>query len=212
MKRVTVATGPEGSLQELAGVLARGGVLAVPTESSYALATDPRSAAGVDLVYRIKGRPAGRPLPIVAADRRQIESLGARIRAGLEERLAAIWPAPLSLVLPLRRPIPAAAGGSTLAVRVPAHAGLLSLLARLDTPLTATSLNRSGAAPMVDPAAAVELLTGYDARIVDDGVLPGGMPSTLVRVEDGRVVVLREGRYPVDELRRRAAAEVVEKG
>lgn len=186
----------------LRDLLSRGGVLAIPTESSYGLGVDPRNPAGVEAVYRIKGREAGKALPVVAADLGQIAGLGIDPDLPILELLLACWPGPLTAVLPIARPLPAAAGEPTLAVRIPGHPGLLELLAALGHPLTATSANRSGAAPILDPAEAAELLAGEEnAVMVDGGVLPGGPPSTLVAIEERGLVVLRTGSYPLERLR-----------
>lgn len=186
----------------LRDLLARGGVLAIPTESSYGLGADPRNPAGVEAVYRIKGREVGKALPVVAADLVQIASLGIDPDLPILEPLLACWPGPLTAVLPITRPLPAAAGESTLAVRIPGHPGLRELLAALGHPLTATSANRSGAEPIRRPEEAADLLSGEeDAVVVDGGVLPGGLPSTLVAIEEQGLVVLRTGSYPVERLR-----------
>ncbi len=189
----------------LRAVLARGGVLAIPTESSYGLAADPRNAEGVEAIYRVKERERGQPLPVVAADRGQIASLPVRADEPWVHALAAFWPAPLSLLLELSFDLPAAAGSGRLAVRVPAHEGLRRLLGELGTPLTATSANRSGEPPLRDPEATAQLLAGHDAVVVDGGPLPGGAPSTLVGFRAGRLEILRAGAFPADRLR--AAAE-----
>jgi L-threonylcarbamoyladenylate synthase len=185
----------------LAALLARGGLLAVPTESSYGLAADPRNAAGVAAVYRIKGRAAGKPLPVVVAGVEQLAGLGIDPGLPILDALAAVWPAPLSVVLPLARPLPAAAGEPGLAVRVPAHDGLRRLLAALGHGLTATSANRSGEPPVLEPAVAAELLAGEAAVVVDGGSLPGGPPSTLVALTPAGLRVLRQGAFPIERLR-----------
>jgi L-threonylcarbamoyladenylate synthase len=191
----------------LRDLLRRGGVVAFPTESSYALGVDPRNRTGVEAIYRIKEREAGKALPVVIADRGQLAGLGIdpdlRFFKGdpnIVERFAAVWPAPLTVVLPLARPLPASAGGGTLAVRVPDHEELRGLLAALGHGLTATSANRSGGEPILDPADLGELLAGEDARVVDGGVLAGGPPSTLVAIEGDGLVVLRTGRFPAGRL------------
>jgi len=188
--------------------VARGTVLAIPTESSYGLAVDPRSREGVRAIYRIKRRDAGKPLPVVVSACSQLEDLGIDPDLPILSRLAACWPGPVTAVLPRREsapPLPAAAESPTLAVRVLGHTrmrGLLSLLG----PLTATSANLSGDEPVVDPAAVAELLAGEDALVIDDGILPGGPPSTLVvpetdaRGELVKLRVLREGRVPLERL------------
>ena len=189
------------------GLIHRGGILALPTESSYGLGVDPRHAGGVGAVLRAKARPDGKPLLVVAATVEQLAGLGIDLDLPILTRLRRCWPGPLTAVLPIARPLPAALGGDTLAVRVPAHPRLRRLLAELGTPLTATSANRSGGEPLLDPAAAEELLAGEDAAVVDDGLLPGGPPSTVIAFPAGSggtggggFVVLRQGAFPRAEL------------
>ncbi len=190
------------SLRLLRATLDRGGLLAVPTESSYGLAVDPRDARGVEAIYRLKGRERGRPLPIVAANLEQLAALGVTVDDPVFLRVAAIWPAPLSLVVPALRGLPAGAGGDTLAVRLPRYRALLRLLDELGLALTATSANRTGEPPVTDPADLTELLAGRDAVIVDDGRLSGGPPSTILALGEDGLTVLRHGGYPIADLRR----------
>ena len=201
---------PGDPIEPLRALLARGGVLAIPTESSYGLGADPRNRDGVEAIYRIKGREGSKALPVVVSDLEQLRDLGIDPGLPILEALADCWPAPLTAVLPIARPLPAAAGEPTLAVRIPAHDGLRRLLAGLGHGLTATSANRSGEPPILDPEGVAELLAGLDsgveAAVVDGGVLPGGPPSTLVAIEASGPVVLRTGIFPVDRLRERLDA------
>lgn len=183
----------------LVELLDRGGVLAIPTESSYGLAVDPRNRRGVEAVFAIKRRPVDRPLPIVVANREQIEDLGGSFPNDLARSLASAWPAPLTLLLPLVRPLPATAGSHRAGFRVPDHAGLRDLLTGLGTGLSATSANRSGEAPILDPDQLPALLGEADAAIVDGGRLAGGAPSTVVGVEGGEIEILRPGSFTVEQ-------------
>lgn len=188
---------PGEPLEPLRELLGRGGILAIPTESSYGLAADPRSAAGVAAIYRIKERERGKPLLVVAADLEQIEALGADTAVPGIDLLVAAWPAPLTAILPLRPGFApaAAAGGSTLAARVPAHAELRKLLVRLGFALTATSANLAGLEPITEPSRLDELLAGEDAAVWDAGELPGGPPSTLVALSKDGFEILRQGAF-----------------
>lgn len=180
-------------LRRLADCLDAGGLLAIPTESSYGLAVDPLLATGVDRLFQLKGRSATKALPVVLAEVAQLERLGGDPAAPNLVELAALWPAPLTVVVPLRQPIPASGGSRSLAVRVPAHDRLRSLLQGLDRPLTATSANLAGAPPVCDPEQLPRLLDGEHAVIVEDGRLPGGPPSTIVEpIADG-YRILRPG-------------------
>lgn len=179
--------------------MARGAIVAIPTESSYGLAVDPRDAAAVERIYALKRREAGKPLPVVLGAREQLALLPVDAEAEIVRRLAPLWPAALSLLVPLVAALPAAAGEPTVAVRVPAHPGLRELLLALGRPLTATSANLAGEPPLLEPAEVAALLAGLDALVVDGGRLPGGAPSTLVALADGEVRILRRGRYALPD-------------
>ncbi len=188
---------PAGAgLPELRALLARGGVLAIPTESSYGLGADPRSARGVEAIYSIKRREPRKPLPVVAADARQLAELGLDVASARVRRLLALGPAALTAVLPLRAPLAAGGDSGTLAVRIPASDVLRQLLLAVG-PLTATSANVAGEASILDPAELTALLEGFDAAIVDAGRLPGGPPSTLINlIDDVQPRILRAGAFP----------------
>jgi tRNA A37 threonylcarbamoyladenosine synthetase subunit TsaC/SUA5/YrdC len=100
------------------------------------------------------------------------------------------------------RPLPAGGGEDTLAVRVPDHRPLRDLLHEIGRPLTATSANRAGEPPILSLVDLAPLVAGADAIAIDGGELPGGLPSTLVAWRGGAIHVLRQGRFPVSDLRR----------
>ncbi|HEY7369679.1 MAG TPA: L-threonylcarbamoyladenylate synthase [Thermoanaerobaculia bacterium] len=181
-------------MEKLSRLLSGGAVFAIPTDTFYGLAAHPANEAGVSKVFAAKGRDDGKPLPVVAGYVEQIESLGISAAPALS-RLSQLWPAPLTAVLPLREPIAASRGLRSLAVRIPADERLRGLLAETG-PLTATSANRSGHPPAVDPATVVDELSGWIDVLVDGGACPGGMPSTIVDFTQDPPRLLREGAFP----------------
>jgi L-threonylcarbamoyladenylate synthase len=185
------------SEDEVAGVrevLAHGGVAAVPTETFYALAADPASEKGVSRVFEIKGRDDGKPLLVLVSSRGDLARLGIEAAPRLLDRFFGIWPAPLTVVLPLRRPIAASRGSRTLAIRVPAGEAVRRLLDRVG-PLTGTSANRSGQPPISDPDELARELGDDLELLVDGGATPGGAPSTIVDATLEPPRVLRAGAY-----------------
>ncbi|MCS7182834.1 MAG: Sua5/YciO/YrdC/YwlC family protein, partial [Thermoanaerobaculum sp.] len=107
-------------------------------------------------------------------------------------RLENLWPAPLTVVFPARRPLPGS--GNTVALRVPALHLLRRLLVQVG-PLTATSANRSGEPPAQRPEELRELVPGLDL-LLDGGTTTGGLPSTLVDATTTPPRLLRQGAFP----------------
>jgi L-threonylcarbamoyladenylate synthase len=186
-----------GEIERLGALLARGGIVAYPTETFYGLGALARDGAALERLARAKGRPEGKPLPLVAADLAMVEEV-AQVE-GLARRLAeAFWPGPLTLVLPARPglPAPITGGTGTVGIRVPGSDVARALCRAAGGPVVSTSANPAGEAP---PATAAALDAGLRARldgVLDAGPTPGGLPSTVVRVESGRLDLLREGAVP----------------
>ena len=194
-----------GELDRASAWLADGGVLVCPTESFYALAADPRSPAAVDEVLRLKKRAHGHPLPLLAGDRPQVELAAPGWESvDASRRLAdRFWPGPLALVLRgVRGFAPGAVGeDGSIAIRVSAHPLAAGLARRFGFPITATSANRSGARPSVDPLEARQSLPqSAILAVIDGGKVPGGAPSTIIDARSGTARILRAGAIGLDEI------------
>ncbi len=191
-----------GRISEAAAVLRRGGVIAYPTETFYGLGALASDGAAVARLVRAKGRPDGKPLPLLGADLAQLEAVAefsplARLLA------AAFWPGPLTLVLPARPGLhPAITGGSgTVGVRVTSGVVASALAVAAGGALVSTSANPSGQPP---PTTATGLDGALRARldlVLDGGATPGGRPSTVVAIEEGRLTLLRPGAVAVEAVR-----------
>lgn len=192
------------ALDEALRVLARGGVVALPTETVYGLAADAGNGAAVARIFEVKGRPRFNPLIAHVANLAMAKRLAAF--DPVSERLAAaFWPGPLTLVLPVLPGAPVhdlvTAGLDTIALRMPkGFAG--GLIARLGSPLAAPSANSSGRiSPTTAQAVADDLGEKVDL-IVDDGPTPVGVESTIVKVEGGRMFLLRPGGVAAEDIER----------
>jgi len=181
-------------LEAAAAVLRRGGIVAYPTETFYALGARADDAAALARLLEAKLRPEGKPLPLLAAEEAQVRAVA--VLEGPEARVAArLWPGPLTLVLPALPTLDPAitAGSGTVGIRIPGSAVARALAARAGFALVSTSANPSGGPP---PARVVELDPALVARIdhvLDGGPTPGGLASTVVRLEGTAVRVLRQG-------------------
>jgi len=184
------------ALAVAAEVVATGGVVLIPTESYYGLGVDPSRREAVERVFALKGRPADLALPVVCSDWDQVDSL-VSIAAAHRPKLSRIWPGALTVVASCRVPL-AATTSATLAVRIPGHAMLRTLLYRVG-PLTATSANRHGEPACVAADAALESLVGAPDLVLDGGELAGGRASTLIDLSKGEPREIRPGPVIWDE-------------
>jgi L-threonylcarbamoyladenylate synthase len=148
----------------------------------------------VEEIFRIKGRDDRQPLPVLFATRFDLEGLGVTADPGTLDVYFSIWPAPLTVVLPVRTPLAVSRGVSTLGVRLPASRSLRSLLSVVG-PVTGTSANRSGSPPLSDPDEVEAVFRREITLLVDGGKTPGGLPSTLLDATRDPPVVLRHGAH-----------------
>jgi tRNA threonylcarbamoyl adenosine modification protein (Sua5/YciO/YrdC/YwlC family) len=174
-------------LDEAAGILRAGGIVAFPTETVYGLGVSSRLPAAVEKLARLKGRDAAKPFTYHLASVEEIGSLVDRIPPLARKLLDRYAPGPLTLVLPAR------GGEGTVGLRVPANPIARQLIARTGAPLLVPSANPAGEPPAVSAA---EVLRYFDRRIeavVDGGTALLKESSTVVRVDDEGYEVLRAG-------------------
>ena len=204
MRRVRVDPGApqRDAIAEAASWIARGKVVAIPTDTFYGLAVDPFRPDAVARVFEIKGRSADRALPLIAADVAQVTRLVGPLSL-LAQRLADhYWPGPLTLLVPTPMGLARGVTGGTgrVGVRVPAHDIARAVCAACDRMVTATSANISGAASTSDPDAVERALGDRLDFLLDPGFTPGGAPSTIVDVTGAEPLLVRAGAISWDEI------------
>ena len=184
--------------------LKSGGIIAFPTDTVYGLGADPSNERAVQKIYRVKKRPRTLPLPLLLAEKSEITKV-ARVVPEIAWWLAeGFMPGGLTLVLPkgARVPDAVAAGGDTVAVRIPDHRIAAAIIRRLGSPLVGTSANLSGKPSPVTAQGVYEQLGDEVDLIIDGGRSPGGVESTVIDVSGSVPVLIREGAVPQEEIER----------
>jgi len=173
--------------------LRSGGLVALPTETYFALAADALSEAALARLYEVKGRAAAQTLSVLIDGPGMLATLVREVPPAAQKLIDAHWPGALTIALPARAGLPAAivSERGLVAVRWSPAAMPCAVVRVLGRPITATSANKSGAPP-VRTADEARAALG-DAVHVMAGESPGGPPSTLVAVEGDRVELLRAG-------------------
>jgi len=188
-------------LERAAAVLARGGVVAYPTDTLYGLAVDPARESAVEALFKVKARRAEQAIPLVAADLTQVERVG-RMTPLARVLALRFWPGPLTLVIEARPGIPEAVQGGTgrVAIRIPDHRVAQGLAAAAGGALTSTSANRSGGSPPSTGEEVASALGDEVDLLLDGGSSPGGLPSTIVDVAGDEPLLLRTGAVAWDRV------------
>ena len=200
------------AIRRAAQALARGDMVAFPTETVYGLGANALDARAVAKVFAAKERPRFNPLIVHVPNLAEAEEYA--LINDLARSLAdAFWPGPLTLVFKRRSTCGiadlASAGLDTIALRAPAHPVAQALIAKAALPIAAPSANRSG---RISPtmAAHVEAELGdRPAMILDGGPCPLGIESTVVSVVGGEPALLRPGALPRAAIERALGAPLV---
>ncbi len=192
MRRWYIKEAPSAlQINEIAELFRDGKIVLLPTDTIYGLHAVATDAAAVARIAELKGRDDAKPFIVLAASIDQLTEIGIEADVDLLRGLNTIWPAPLTAILPLRQPIPASRGASSLAVRIPALDWLRELITRTG-PLVSTSANRSGEPPVQTP-----LMLPSDLHEALDAVIDGGPrtgePSAILDLTGAEPRFIREG-------------------
>jgi L-threonylcarbamoyladenylate synthase len=209
--------GPEG-VARAADALAAGELVALPTETVYGLGARADDDAAVARIFAAKGRPADHPLIVHVASVAAAESFAATLPAAARQLMQAFWPGPVTLIVPRRDGVAAAAAGgqASIGLRMPSHPLALALLqaaaARGVPGVAAPSANLFG---RVSPTRAAHVLQefGPDLLVLDGGDCEVGIESAIVdcsRPAPARPALLRPGqigREQIEQVLGQALAE-----
>ncbi|HBF29316.1 L-threonylcarbamoyladenylate synthase [Rhizobium sp.] len=210
-QRISILPSPQAAISAALPVLEAGEVIAIPTETVYGLAADATNSQAITRIYETKGRPRFNPLICHMADLAMAERYAVfdPLSRLLAERF---WPGPLTLIVPLRagstiHPL-ATAGLDTVGVRVP-RGFTAQLIAAFDRPLAAPSANTSG---RISPTTADHVADDLGDKIpliLDGGAAGVGVESTILKVEDGTIRLLRPGGLSVEEVEAATGLSVI---
>ncbi len=186
-------------------LLREGEVVVFPTDTVYGIGGDAFQRIAVRQIYEVKQRPPDKALPVFIAEVSDL-NLVANVRRISDEIwlfLERFWPGALTVVLPKAPPIfeEVTAGTDTIAVRIPDHSVCLDLVRMVGRPLAVTSANVSG---QPTPQRAHEVARQFNWQlpiVLDGGLSPGEIPSTIVDFTTSQPRILRQGVLPFEMLR-----------
>jgi L-threonylcarbamoyladenylate synthase len=200
VKTIILRVHDPAALPRAVEVLLSGGLVAFPTDTVYGLGALAFDRKAVESIYTAKDRPVEKAIPVLIGDMEDLGKVCLEIPEIALKLADRFWPGPLTLVIPKNPELSdAVSAGATVGVRIPDHPVALDLLRRAG-PMAVTSANLSG---QPSPNSAQEVFTqlaGRIALILDGGVTPGGIPSTVVDCTSGKPQIIRAGPIPQDEI------------
>jgi L-threonylcarbamoyladenylate synthase len=191
------------AVERASDTLGSGGLVILPTDTVYGVGASVSRPDAVGRLYVAKGRPLDRPIPVLVSSTEAARRLALKIEPAAATLMRSFWPGPLTVVLPAVEWLPREIVGDTgmVGLRMPDHAIALEIIHRSGGALAVTSANRSDEPETRTASDAARAIGDSVDLIVDGGVAPGGVPSTVVRVSGGEVTILRRGAVSEAEIR-----------
>ncbi len=182
-------------------LLQAGDVVGLPTETVYGLGAAALNSLACAKIFEVKDRPLSDPLIVHLPDKEDLRAL-ARPNALAMQLAEAFWPGPFTMILPRRKVVPdlVTAGSDSVALRMSAHPGFQSVALAFGSPIAAPSANRFGRISPTCAADVVRELGGRIPLVLDDGPCRHGLESTIVRLRDDGLEILRHGPVTQDQL------------
>jgi L-threonylcarbamoyladenylate synthase len=181
--------------------LKSGGIIAIPTDTVYGLGADPFNPDAVQKLYTIKGRPEGKPIPLVLGSVEDVNKVAQNLPGFFFHLTERFWPGGLTIIVQSKNLLPQlTAGGTTVGLRIPNQPLLLQILQDFGGPIAITSANLSGEPAATSPQEFSDELSAKIDYIVDDGQTPGPIPSTVYDISVSPPQMRREGVISAETL------------
>ena len=199
MKTEVIKIDPEHmnleEIQRAGKLLAKGELVAFPTETVYGLGGDALNPEAAGKIYAAKGRPSANPLIVHIADVSDLRRIVTEVPPQAEKLAEAFWPGPLTMIFWKNDQVPSATTGGmdTVAVRMPNHPVALELIRQSGCLIAAPSANTSGRPSPTEAAHVAEDMDGRIPMILDGGSVDIGIESTIIDLTESVPMVLRPG-------------------
>jgi len=183
------------AIREAAGLIRKGELVGMPTETVYGLGANALDEEAVRKIFAAKGRPGDNPLIVHVSCLAEIPPLVREIPDSAKRLMEAFWPGPMTLILPKSDLIPSAvsAGLDTVGIRLPASEAARELIRVSGCPIAAPSANRSGRPSPTTAQHVFEDMDGRIPMILDGGSSEVGVESSVIDATGDVPVILRPG-------------------
>lgn len=186
---------------EVSRALKEGKLVVFPTDTVYGIGTNAYDGEACERIYEVKGRPMYKPLVVLISDLEMLKDMVEEINEVEQKLIDTYWPGPLTIKFRKKKgvlPDIISAGDDYVRVRLMSNSLIYELIKEERVPVVAPSANLSGSLTGTKIENIVNELGGKVDYILDCGDYESDVASTIVEVEDGKVIVIREGKITKD--------------
>lgn len=185
-----------------ANIIKQGGIVVFPTETVYGIGTNGLNKEAVERLYMIKKRSLNKPISLLVSDFEMIEKIAKNITEVEYRIMEKFFPGPLTIILSKQDIVPniVTSGGDTVGIRMPEEVTSRKLIEYAGVPIAAPSANISGKPSGIDLQEIIKEFGDKVDYYIDGGKSKIGISSTIVKVENNAIKILREGSISKKEI------------
>jgi len=200
-------------IKEAAMSIKEGNIVLFPTETVYGIGANALDANAVNKIFEAKGRASDNPLIVHISNIDMLYNLVKQVGQVEQKLIDNFWPGPLTIIFDRKECVPnvVTAGLNTVGIRMPSHSVARKLIEFAETPIAAPSANISGKPSGTKIEDIIDELDGKVDYILDSGMVDIGVESTVVRVVDNKVHILRPGKVTAEDIKSLGIEVVIEK-
>lgn len=189
-KKMIISKNNENSAQITAKILQNGGIAILPTDTVYGFSAVVDSDTA-QKIRKIKGRAENKPFIQLIGEPDDIFDYTDDF---IPPEILTKWPGALTIIVHNKKSFD---DEQTTAFRCPKDGWLRSIIKMCKSPIFSTSVNKSGCPILETPQEIQDTFENQVDLIVDDGEKKGALPSTLIKLENGNVQVIRQGEVNI---------------
>ena len=200
-------------IKEAAEEIKRGNIVLFPTETVYGIGANALDEKAVNKIFEAKGRASDNPLIVHICDIDMLRDLVKDVGEVEEMLIKNFWPGPLTIIFNRKKCIPSnvTAGLETVGIRFPSNKIAQELIKLSNCPIAAPSANISGKPSGTKIEDIIDELDGKVDYILDSGMVDIGVESTVIRVMNNKVHILRPGKITKEDIEKLGIEVIIEK-
>ena len=189
-------------INEAAEIIKQGKIVVFPTETVYGIGTNGLDEQAIKKLYEVKQRPFNKPISLLVSSMDMVNEIAKDITEVEYKIMGKFFPGPLTIILKKKDIVPdiVTAGQDTVGVRIPSGEIARKLVEMSGVPIATPSANITGEPSGTNLQEIKKKFEGKVDFFIDGGISELGLASTIVKVVDGKLQILRQGSITLEQI------------